>query len=121
MFQKRAGLAPLGLSLTLVVALGLTLVLAALGAAVPGIASANATVLVEVRPTAEGTVSITPNAPGSRSFSCHTRAGSCTIAGVPGGLATVRFVADAGGTGSTPHTVMIAPSGNVRLTVPSGR
>lgn len=101
--------------------LALGLALAALGAAVTGTAHAEATVQVEVRPPVDGTVTITPNAPGSRTFSCHTRAGACTIAGVPGGLATVRFAPDGGAPAPAPHTVMIAPSGTVRLTVPSGR
>jgi hypothetical protein len=111
MSPPRARLVPFAL------AFGLTL--AALGSAILGTARAEATVQVEVRPPVDGTVTITPNAPGSRSFSCHTRAGVCTIAGVPGGLATVRFAPDGGGAQPSPHTVMIAPSGNVRLTVPS--
>jgi hypothetical protein len=86
----------------------------------PSLARAEATVLVEVRPPAEGTVTITPNAPGSRSYSCTVTAGQCTIAGVPGGMATVRFQPTTGAA-PPPHSVMIAPTGNVRLTVPSGR
>lgn len=115
MSLKRASTAPFTLSLLL------ALLLAAVGSTVVGVAHAEATVQVVVRPTADGTVTITPNAAGSRSFSCHTRAGACTIPGVPGGLATVRFAPDATGPAPAPHTVMIAPSGNVQLTVPSGR
>ncbi len=113
MSPTRARLAPFALTLAFT--------LAALGTAVLGTARAEATVQVEVRPAANGTVTVTPNAPGARSYSCHTTAAACTIAGVPGGLATVRFVPDGGGVAPAPHTVMIAPSGNVRLTVPSGR
>jgi hypothetical protein len=98
-----------------------SLVLALLGVAFVGVAYAEATVQVEVRPSVDGTVTITPNTPPARSFTCHTRGGTCTIAGVPGGLATVRFAPDGGGPAPAPHTVMIAPTGNVRLTVPSGR
>jgi len=98
----------------------LSLALTLLGAAVVGVAYAEATVQVEVRPPVDGTVTITPNTPPGRSFTCHTRGGTCTIAGVPGGLATVRFVPDGGRAAPAPHTVMIAPSGTVRLTVPGG-
>lgn len=113
MSRPRARLAPFALALVLAVAALFTVVL--------GIARAEATVQVDVRPPADGTVTITPNAPGARTFSCQTRAGVCTITGVPGGLATVRFTPAAGGPAPAPHTVMIAPSGIVRLTVPSGR
>jgi hypothetical protein len=99
----------------------LSVLLALVGAVPTSVALAEATVQVEVRPAVDGTVTITPNAPPARSFTCHTRGGACTIAGVPGGLATVRFAPDGGGPAPAPHTVMIAPTGNVRLTVPSGR
>ena len=115
MSLKRASIAPFALPLLL------ALFLAAVGTTVVDVAHAEATVQVVVRPTADGTVTITPNAPGSRSFSCHTRAGACTIPRVPGGLATVRFAPDAAGAAPAPRTVMIAPTGNVQLTVPSGR
>jgi hypothetical protein len=100
-----------GLGVSLTAALGLG----------PSRALAEATVLVEVRPPADGTVTITPNAAGSRAYTCTVTAGHCTIAGVPGGMATVRFQPSGGGAAPPPHVVMIAPTGTVRLTVPSGR
>jgi hypothetical protein len=99
----------------------LSVLLALVSAVEVSVALAEATVQVEVRPAVDGTVTITPNTPPARTFTCHTRGGTCTIAGVPGGLATVRFAPDGGGAAPAPHTVMIAPTGNVRLTVPSGR
>ena len=113
MLRPRVRLAPLVCTLSLA--------LCFLVGAGPRAVRAEATVQVEVRPPMDGTVTITPNTPPARSFTCHTRAGACTIAGVPGGLATVRFAPDGGGPAPAPHTVMIAPSGQVRLTVPSAR
>ena len=66
MSPTRARLAPFALTLAFT--------LAALGTAVLGTARAEATVQVEVRPAANGTVTVTPNAPGARSYSCHTTA-----------------------------------------------
>ena len=86
------------------------------------VAMAEATVIVQVRnqngSPADGTVTLT--AAGGRTFSCHTQAGRCQMAGVPGGMGTVTFV-PATGPAPAPRPVMVAPSGNVSLIVQSGR
>lgn len=87
----------------------------------PGVVSlaqvAGATVHVQVRPAADGTVTLTC---GARAFTCHTQAGTCTIAQVPGGPASATFTPE-GGQATPARPVMIGPSGDVNLILPSGR
>ncbi len=88
------------------------------------VAFAEATVTVQVRnqngSPADGTVVLTGASGGSASFSCQTHAGTCQIAGVPGGMHTVTF-RPSSGPAPAPRTVMIAPNGSVSLIVSSGR
>ena len=92
--------------------------------ALPATTLADALVHVEVRAesggSADGTVTLRPrgsegdeNAP---SYSCTTDGGSCSIDGVPGGRYQATFT-PRGGEAQAPRSVMIPPSGTVRLRV----
>jgi hypothetical protein len=81
------------------------------------VARAEATVVVEVkRPDgslADGVVQLTQ---GATKLRCTTSKGRCEIKGVPGGSYSVE-VEQAGRPPSKPKTVMIPPSGEVKLIV----
>lgn len=83
----------------------------------PSIAYADATVVVEVkRPdgsAADGVVQLTQ---GASRLRCTTTKGRCEIKGVAGGVYTVELE-QAGRPASRPKTVMIPPSGEVKLIV----
>lgn len=83
----------------------------------PGTAAvADALVVVRVRgATGEGRVTLTRA--GGQSYSCQTVSGTCRINGVPGGAYEASFV-KAGATEEAPRrSVMIPPSGTVRLSI----
>ena len=81
-------------------------------------ARADANVVVELKradgSSVEGVVRLTQ---GAASYQCTTKAGRCEIPGVPGGSYSVAFESD-GKTGK-PKTVMIPPSGEVKLIIPA--
>jgi hypothetical protein len=81
------------------------------------LARADATVVVEVkRPdgsSADGVVQLTQ---GANKLRCTTTKGRCEIKGVAGGAYTVELE-QAGRPASKPKTVMIPPSGEVKLIV----
>ncbi len=80
-------------------------------------ARAEATVVVEVKRSdgtlAEGVVQLTQ---GATKLRCTTSKGRCEIKGVAGGTYSVE-VEQAGRPASKPKTVMIPPSGEVKLIV----
>ncbi len=101
-----------------------TLLLAiALSGAFASVAAADAVVVVHVRDPqahpAEGRITLTPKG-GGASHSCTTHAGTCRIAGVPGGQYQATLV-PTHGTAPPARTVMIPPSGTVTLIVSSRR
>lgn len=89
----------------------------ALVLATGSVARAEATVVVEVkRPdgsAADGVVQLTQ---GSTKLRCTTTKGRCEIKGVAGGAYSVELE-QAGRPASKPKTVMIPPSGEVKLIV----
>ncbi len=83
-----------------------------------GFALADALVDVEVRGISEeagGQVNIRSR-DGKRSRSCAVQARRCQISGVPGGSYRVTFT-PSGGSPTAPQSVMVPPSGTVRLVV----
>jgi hypothetical protein len=88
---------------------------------VPFVALAQSRVIVEVRtPSGEapdGKVTLEPVG-GGKSYSCTTTRGECTLEGVPGGryLATLT---PKEGEAPAPRRVMIPPSGEVTVHVPT--
>ena len=82
-------------------------------------ARADATVVVEVKQAdgkpADGTVRLTK---GEAKFQCVTHGGRCEIKGVPGGTYSAELE-QAGKPAAKPKTVMIPPSGEVKLIMAS--
>lgn len=80
-------------------------------------AAADATVIVELKTasgqSADGVVQLTK---GEAKHTCSTRQGRCSISGVAGGMYTVE-VSQPGKASPKPKTVMIPPSGEVKLIV----
>lgn len=82
----------------------------------PTVASAEATVQVQVR-SADGEVvdgTVTLRGAEDRTYSCTTEDGRCTLEDVVGGLYVVTLVRTTGPS-PDPRTVMIAPTGSVDL------
>jgi len=82
-----------------------------------GSALADATVIVDLKTaegaSADGTVELKK---GDAKFRCTTQKGHCEIKGVPGGLYSVE-VSQPDKSPPKPKTVMIPPSGEVKLIV----
>lgn len=89
--------------------------------ALPLVALAQSRVIVEVRApsgeAADGTVTLEPVA-GGKSHSCTTTRGSCTLEGVPGGRYLAKLTPREG-EAPAPRRVMIPPSGEVTVHVPT--
>lgn len=98
-----------------------TAVAVALAAVWGGAAQAQSSVSVEVRApggtSAEGSVTLTPDGATTPSHRCNTRAGVCTVTGVPGGRYVVRLTPTDGSEPPEPRVVVIPPSGSVTLRV----
>jgi hypothetical protein len=88
---------------------------------VGSLAYAQSSVSVEVRTPAntpaEGRVSLTPDGASAPTHTCETHAGSCTMAGVPGGRYVVRLVPADGSAPPEPRVVVIPPAGTATLRV----
>ncbi len=87
---------------------------------VPAVALADALVQVQVRAAdgspVDGVVQLQSRGNEGSSFQCTTSAGDCAIDGVPGGQYRATFT-PRGGAPQAARTVMIPPSGTVRLQV----
>lgn len=85
------------------------------------VAGAQSRVVVEVRTpageVADGRVTLEPEG-GGKSFSCTTRRGQCTLEGVPGGRYIAKLEPNQG-EAPAPRRVMIPPSGEVTVHVPT--
>jgi len=88
--------------------------------AVPGIAFADALVVVNVRgangEAADGRVTLTAEA-GGRTYICQTQAGKCEFPNVPGGSYRASVVPTDSTHATPPRAVMIPPAGKVSLIV----
>jgi hypothetical protein len=88
--------------------------------ALAGPALADAKVIVELKTAAgaptDGTVELKK---GDARYQCTTQGGRCEISGVPGGLYSAE-VTQAGKPAAKPKSVMIPPSGEVKLIVNAG-
>lgn len=83
----------------------------------PGLARADAAVIVELKradgSSADGTVLLTK---GDTKLECKTQNGRCQLSGVPGGTYSVEVI-QADKPASKPKRVMIPPAGEVKLIV----